>query len=45
MTATEASEALAEFGPEVPMVIPEFSDADSQWLSFTSIAASLWKSA
>ena len=42
MDALEAASALAEFGDRVPMKIPQFADSEGNWLSFITIAASVW---
>ena len=44
MSRQEAAHALAEFGREIDMVIPSLADYEGNWLSFTSIAASIWGS-
>ena len=42
MTSDERLEALAAFGPRVPMVVPPVADSQGHWRSFTEIASSVW---
>ena len=42
MDAEEARRAMAEYGEEVPMTIPTFTNEDGTWSSFESVAASVW---
>ena len=44
MSTEEASEAMAEYGQRVPMKIPLLAAQEGNWLSFISIAASIWGS-
>ena len=43
MTDDQKRKELEGMGPRVEMAIPEFADDKGDWLSFSAIAASLWK--
>ena len=42
MSAAEAERELRDFGEPVDMTVPRFADANGDWLSSVSVAASVW---
>ena len=42
MPLEEVSMLKVKYGPRVPAVIPHFSDSQGEWLSYVSIAESVW---
>ena len=40
--AITPSYLTSRYGPWIPAVIPDFSDANGDWLSFADIAHSVW---
>ena len=42
MSEEEAKKELSSFGEPIPMVLPDFADANGNWLSSLEIARSVW---